>query len=137
VALPTIEQVFEHVEDFTSQRTSVLTEPYQKLVLPPCSKHLHSKRGPYLFDQAIGQVSTERCLFVTQKGYIGLGPESVNPATDELWLLMGAKVPFVLRREAEGGSRYRLIGEVYLHGFMHGEVLDTEVKEVAEPMAIC
>jgi hypothetical protein len=59
-ALPTIEQVFEHVEDFASQRASVLIEPYQ----------------------AMGQVSTERCLFVTQKGYIGFGLESINPATD-------------------------------------------------------
>ena len=69
-ALPTIEQALEHAEDFASQRASVLVEPYQKLVLPPCSKHFHSKRGPYLFDQAMCQVSTERCLFVTQKGYI-------------------------------------------------------------------
>jgi hypothetical protein len=136
-ALPTIEQVFEHVEDFASQRASVLIEPYQKLVLPPCSKHFHSKRGPYHFDQAMGQVSTERCLFVTQKGYVGLGPESINPATDEIWLLMGAKVPFVLRRDAEGGSRYRLVGEVYLHGFMHGEALDTEVKERVGLVTIC
>jgi hypothetical protein len=50
---------------------------------------------------------------------------------------MGAKVPFALRREAEGRSRYRLIGEVYLHGFMHGEALDTEVKERVGPVAIC
>lgn len=39
--------------------------------------------------------------------------------TDEVWILKGAKVPFLLRRERE--NRYRIIGEAYVHGIMYGE----------------
>jgi hypothetical protein len=39
---------------------------------------------------------------------------------DEVWVLGGAATPYVLR--PIGGGRYRLVGDAYVHGIMHGEV---------------
>ena len=56
---------------------------------------------------------------------LGLMPHSAQRG-DEVWLLRGAVVPFVLR-PAEGG-KYRLVGESYIHGAMFGEMMTEEVK---------
>ncbi|KAH6850495.1 hypothetical protein B0I37DRAFT_371774 [Chaetomium sp. MPI-CAGE-AT-0009] len=69
------------------------------------------------------RVATEgRSLFRTRNGRIGLGPRSVGKepgCEDEIWVLGGADVPFILRREGE--KRYRVVGEAYVHGIMYGE----------------
>ena len=55
-----------------------------------------------------GQIHDERLLFATARcGYLGYGPVSLEKG-DEVWLLAGGKVPFVLRRGAEG--THQLIG---------------------------
>ncbi|KAL1607978.1 Folylpolyglutamate synthetase [Paraconiothyrium brasiliense] len=62
-----------------------------------------------------------RRFFVTQTGYLGLGPDSVE-AGDEVYIISGASIPFVLR--PTGGSRsYKIIGETYVHGIMDGEFM--------------
>lgn len=60
-----------------------------------------------------------RRVFRTENGLLGTGAKSVR-ANDEVWVLCGANVPFVLRRAGDGG-RYRLVGEAYVHGLMHWE----------------
>jgi hypothetical protein len=59
-------------------------------------------------------------LFRTAKGFLGYGPISAQPG-DEVWILPGATVPFVLRKMSE--CRYRIVGDTYVHGVMHGEAL--------------
>jgi hypothetical protein len=61
-----------------------------------------------------------RCFFITEKGYIGIGPAEMAPG-HEVTVLMGGQVPFVLSKS--GGDRYKLIGECYVHGFMKEEAL--------------
>lgn len=61
-----------------------------------------------------------RTLFVTQTGYIGLGPLTMQ-ATDMVCVLLGCSVPVVIRRE--GPNRLVLVGECYMHGIMDGEAL--------------
>ena len=69
-----------------------------------------------------------RRLFATRKGYLGLGPASIEVG-DAVWIFPGAKVPFVLRpvaspqfeNTASEPSRFKLVGEAYVHGIMHGE----------------
>lgn len=47
---------------------------------------------------------------------------------DEVWVLFGGRVPFVLRPN-EAGSTFSMIGDCYLHGFMDGEAMvDAETK---------
>ncbi|KAL8636772.1 MAG: hypothetical protein Q9228_005871 [Teloschistes exilis] len=63
-------------------------------------------------------------LFRTGNNLLGMGPRNVAEG-DEVWLLQGARVPFVLRPNLENG-RYQLIGQSYVHGMMHGEALEME-----------
>ncbi|KAH6669233.1 heterokaryon incompatibility protein-domain-containing protein [Halenospora varia] len=65
------------------------------------------------------QMSTNRRLFVTDNGYIGLGPVKMRKG-DQICILYGCSVPIVLRK-ASGGVT--LVGEAYLHGLMDGEAL--------------
>ena len=63
----------------------------------------------------------DRCFFVTQKGYIGLGPTTCRPG-DHICLLFGSPLPFMLRPvRTRVGTAYQLLDEVYLEGIMHGE----------------
>jgi hypothetical protein len=63
-----------------------------------------------------------RTLFRTQLGHLGMGLLGMREG-DEVWLLYGGRTPFILRPagDAEG---YTIVGECYIHGFMHGEMLD-------------
>jgi len=88
-----------------------------------------------------------RRLFVTgQNQFLGLGAMSMG-AGDEVWVLKGSKVPFLLRKMGEeeeedddevartsGGkgkgkpkiqrTYYKYIGDLYVHGIMHGEAVE-------------
>lgn len=76
----------------------------------------------------------DQCLFRTNKGYIGL---SDNPRPeDEVWILSGGRVPFVLRPYLDNSGHtgsYALVGDCYVHGIMDGEAaeaLDGEAEDV-------
>lgn len=70
-------------------------------------------------------------FFRTEDGYFGLGPETME-AGDDIVVLAGGNVPFVLRHvdsdcdncDADQ-SRSQLIGWCYIHGFMHGEAVES------------
>ena len=59
-------------------------------------------------------------LFLTNTGFLGLCPPSTQPG-DSVWVLPNAKIPFMLRPLADT-THYTLVGELYLHGCMNGEV---------------
>ncbi len=60
-----------------------------------------------------------RKLVIICPAGLGLAPDSVA-VEDEVWIIAGSPVPFILR--PVGNNKYKLIGEVYVHGIMHGEV---------------
>jgi hypothetical protein len=62
-----------------------------------------------------------RRVYRTVNGYLGLGPASMAVG-DEVWLLRGAMVPFILRGSEEG--KCELVGDTYLHGAMNGEMAE-------------
>ncbi len=72
----------------------------------------------------------DRHLFVTTKGYIGVGHQEVY-AGDLVCILFGGKTPFVLRHERtylkeEGGAPFTpfsFFGAAYVHGIMDGEAM--------------
>ncbi|KAK2613248.1 hypothetical protein N8I77_000172 [Diaporthe amygdali] len=64
---------------------------------------------------------TNRRFFTSVGGYFGLGP-SCTEQGDVCAILFGADVPFILRPTAIRG-RFRLVGQVYMHGAMYGEVV--------------
>lgn len=69
-------------------------------------------------DQSGGK---KRRLFKTRRGFMGTGPRSLRVG-DEVWILHRAGLPFVLRPQANGS--YRLVGESFVYGVMHGEALE-------------
>lgn len=76
------------------------------------------------FLEDAGGMTISRKLFcTTQHGMFGLGP-SVLRQGDLCCIIFGASVPFILRPV---GSRYRLIGEAYVHGVMYGEAMTERI----------
>ncbi|KAF2177739.1 hypothetical protein K469DRAFT_676716 [Zopfia rhizophila CBS 207.26] len=61
-------------------------------------------------------------LCFTKKGYLGLVPGDARVG-DEVCVFHGGATPFILRRN-ESKHGHVLIGEAYIHGIMHGEVMD-------------
>ncbi|KAF2661969.1 hypothetical protein K491DRAFT_586091 [Lophiostoma macrostomum CBS 122681] len=61
----------------------------------------------------------KRRLFKTPSNYMGTGPRSLRSG-DEIWILHGGAVPFVLRRRPN--ENYQLIGEAFVYGMMNAEV---------------
>lgn len=89
-----------------------------------------------LFSMLFAKTSPYRRLYITSKGYIGLGPLSTQVG-DEIWIICDAKLPFVLHPQPENNNasenpnqteevkQFQLVGETYLHGFMQGEALES------------
>jgi hypothetical protein len=60
----------------------------------------------------------KRCLFMTSTGSIGLGPSDIRRG-DEVVILFGASVPFMLRRRT---GHHILLGDCAVSGIMEGEM---------------
>lgn len=94
---------------------------------------------PYIF--AFRTSMSGRAFFRTKEGHMGMCYPNARPG-DEVWVLAGGKVPFLLRPfddtvdTTETPARIRkLIGDCYLDGFMDGEALQRE-KAVLVPVHI-
>ena len=61
-----------------------------------------------------------RSLFLTKEGVPGLGPLAAKEG-DIVTVLLGSMSAMILRPTQEGN--YKLVGEAYCDGFMHGEAL--------------
>lgn len=59
-----------------------------------------------------------RQVFVTQKGFLGLGPAEVEPG-DVVCFLFGGNLPYVVRHLPQ--HEYTFLGPSYVHGIMNGE----------------
>lgn len=102
------------------------------------------------FRAQFGTLNGGRRLFVTDhQRYLGLGPMSMQPG-DEVWVVKGSRVPILLRNVDEDdeelevdvkgkgtrkygrGAYYKYIGDLYVHGIMHGEAAEAanDWKEV-------
>jgi hypothetical protein len=70
-----------------------------------------------------------RRFFITEKGYLGLGPGYMELG-DQVTILFGGETPFILRKFED---HFKLIGESYIHGIMEGEVIQLwEAGELEE-----
>lgn len=68
--------------------------------------------------------------FVTEQGYMGLARENCSVG-DEIWILGGCSVPILLSQKAESPSphHHEVRGEIFLDGFMFGEIMNLEPVE--------
>jgi hypothetical protein len=64
-------------------------------------------------------IRTQRTFFYTANGYMGIGSRKMQTG-DKICVLFGGEVLFILR---PAGENYRLVGECYVHGLMHGEAM--------------
>ncbi|QYS99265.1 HET domain-containing protein [Trichoderma simmonsii] len=89
------------LRDIPFRRAGVHLPPSYRIYVQRVLQHCHSRR-----------------FFVTDTGFMGLGPEEVRIG-DDVYASAGAKIPFVLR-EVNGSSKkqetslFRLVGECYL-----------------------
>ena len=89
----------------------------------------------FLYYHYLQRTYRGRCLFVTRKGYVGLGPLFAREG-DEVWIIPGAKVPFVFGKAPDNDRSHRVFkGESYVHGIMHGEVVQDHEGELS-PVAL-
>jgi hypothetical protein len=63
-----------------------------------------------------------RCFCLTEDGLIGLG-SGFMAAGDLVVIPLGCPTPILIRPEGPRGE-YRYVGDVYVHGYMHGEAVD-------------
>jgi hypothetical protein len=66
---------------------------------------------PSRFEDLAKRVCYNRRLYVTESGYLGLGPKFLQPG-DVICVLQGGKIPFALRQRT---GRWALVGEAYLN----------------------
>lgn len=71
----------------------------------------------------------KRTLFCTAGKAFGSGPSGLQQG-DRIAFLIGATVPFALRPVGDG--QFFLVGEAYVHGFMHGEAWNLKEYESQE-----
>ncbi|KAK0374398.1 heterokaryon incompatibility protein [Colletotrichum limetticola] len=64
--------------------------------------------------------------YMTQKGYVGMGPGEACPG-DVVVILFGSRIPYVLRPSGDG-TMYCFVGEAYCDGVMDGELLTKREK---------
>lgn len=77
-------------------------------------------------DYAFSIFSLDWKVYMTHKGYLGLGPISTEPG-DNICIIPTAEKPHILRNIDESG-RHLLVGETYVHGLMNGELRSSEIQ---------
>jgi hypothetical protein len=93
-----------------------------------------SSNGADRFAWQLQRVASQRTLFYTTNGFLGLGP-SILHETDEVWLPIGAKMPFVLR--PVGVGLFKVLGQTYMQGVMRGEAVIGLTKEDFQFITLC
>ncbi|KAK4206560.1 heterokaryon incompatibility protein-domain-containing protein [Rhypophila decipiens] len=68
-----------------------------------------------------------RSFFVTEKGFMALGPAETKVG-DRVVVLEGMHVPTVLRKD-EVGDGHAVVGEAYVHGLMNGEEFSEDMAD--------
>jgi len=80
------------------------------------------RHGPVVTFSKKLATTLHRRLFKTTKGYIGIGPRSLQKS-DAVALFKGGMVPLVIRSL---GDKWELVGDCYVHGIMHGEAYSAQ-----------
>ncbi|KAL9596830.1 MAG: hypothetical protein Q9219_005544 [cf. Caloplaca sp. 3 TL-2023] len=106
---------------------------------------LHALSELYAYRLALREAVRNRTFFITRQGYVGLAPDLVRKG-DVVVLVAGLSVPVVVRRlgssrslsssaeEKRGRACYLLLGDCYVQGIMHGELLEALGPEVAKTL---
>lgn len=114
-------------------------------------KVLATGEGQLTEDEVAGTFSYQTMMgytydarpFLSSEGFVGLCPKEAA-RNDVVYILLGGRVPLVLRpkAQAEGETQehasYTLIGEAYVHGIMDGEIFAQDnVDASVETIRLC
>lgn len=83
--------------------------------------HEGSKHGMRTMLAFLGQLENtlKRSVFITKKGFIGVGPRLDIQICDRICIIPGCRVPLVVRKVDD---HYLLVGDTYVFGMMQGEM---------------
>lgn len=86
------------------------------------------------FRRAMYTALTNRRLYATKSGKLGLGPQPMRPG-DIIVVLYGCRLPVVLRRTDSIECQYEFVGTCYLYGIMDGEAVEAHRAAGKEDVA--
>jgi hypothetical protein len=78
-----------------------------------------------LYQGAVEMAMSGRSIYITQAGRIGICNPYASPG-DEVWVLFGSNVPFVIRRQVYTQTlpeKYQFVGDCFLDGIMDGDIV--------------
>lgn len=76
--------------------------------------------------KSIGPIIEDKDMFLTTRGYVGLGQEGFRSG-DVVCILLGGEVPYLLRQSASPHTgHFNLLSECYVHGIMDGEAMEDQ-----------
>lgn len=81
-----------------------------------------------VFEDVFEKFYSDRRAFATAKGYIGTAPWTAMEG-DVMMLVAGAYVPYIFRPSVKTKGAWELVGEVYCHGLMFGELVENHGLE--------
>jgi hypothetical protein len=82
--------------------------------------------GHYIRRTVYGMLANQT-FFTTHMGLIRSGHLDIRPG-DEVWVLNGGRVPFVVRPRETGNLEHTFVGQSYVQGAMQGEIFDSGVR---------
>ena len=80
------------------------------------------------FKENMKYATSDRKLFATDTGFIGLCPNNAEVG-DLVVVLFGGHVPYVLREKDKDYKLYVLIGEAFVHSIMCGELVKLRLQK--------
>lgn len=89
-------------------------------------EHSKKTRGWYRFGAATA-LSEDLNFFMTEKGYVGVGPRCMK-AGDNVCILFGGPTPYIIRPTSTT-DEYLYLGSAYVQGVMDGEIIDAWEKD--------
>ncbi|KAM7211457.1 HET domain containing protein [Rhypophila decipiens] len=106
----------QYYEDYAALQKGRFSEQFGHVFTIDTEAQLRAMR----FATTMRDVSAQRQIGLTSKGYIASVPSHTEPG-DCICVLLGGRVPFVVRPKAAAPPRHTLLGDVYVHGIMKGE----------------
>ncbi|KIV87472.1 hypothetical protein PV11_03015 [Exophiala sideris] len=79
-------------------------------------------------DPTVRRRSIFKRFFMLRNGYMGLAPAR-SQTGDTVYIVGGSNTPLVIRRRGEGNRRYMIVGECFVFGLMHGEILEMAARK--------
>lgn len=87
------------------------------------------------FQDKIAENMLGRCFCITDEGRMGLGSGYMNPQ-DFVVVPYGCATPIILRpckgKGDAGETIYQYVGDVYIHGYMYGKVVEEEKEKMRQ-----